>query len=84
MKSAQVFFLVIFSAFVSFGATLRVPQDFPTIQVAVAASVAGDLIVVSPGLYAIPAAPCTLANGAQPTCGLVLHDGTALVGSRPY
>lgn len=83
MKSAQVFVLVIFSVLVSFGATLRVPQDFPTIQAAVAASVAGDSIVISPGSYAIPAAPCTLANGAQHTCGLVLHDGTALAGSGP-
>jgi hypothetical protein len=29
MKSAQVFVLVILSVLVSFGATLRVPQDFP-------------------------------------------------------
>src|SRR5713101_2192511 len=82
MKSAG-FLLVVFSSLVSFAATLRVPQDFPTVQGAVAASVSGDTIVVSPGLYAIPASPCTLANGAQSTCGLVLHDGTALVGSGP-
>jgi hypothetical protein len=68
---------------VSFAATLRVPQDFPTVQSAVAASVSGDTIVVSPGLYAIPASACTLANGSQSTCGLVLHNGTALVGSGP-
>src|SRR6266851_3055476 len=82
MKSAG-FLLVVFSSLVSFAATLRVPQDFPTVQGAVAASVSGDTIVVSPELYAIPASPCTLANGAQSTCGLVLHDGTALVGSGP-
>src|SRR3989442_14473274 len=83
MKSARVFFLVIFSALAASGATLRVPQDFATVQDAVAASVAGDTIVVSPGLYGIPASPCTLANGSQHTCGLVLHNGTALVGSGP-
>jgi hypothetical protein len=65
------------------GRTLRVPQDFPTVQGAVAASISGDTIVVSPGLYAIPASPCTLGNGSQSTCGLVLHDGTTLVGSGP-
>jgi hypothetical protein len=63
--------------------TLRVPQDYATVQDAVAASVSGDTILVSPGLYTIPVNPCTLANGSQTTCGLVLHDGTTLVGSGP-
>ena len=77
------FLLVVLSSLGSFAATLRVPQDFLTVQGALAASVSGDSIAVSAGLYAIPASPCTLANGSQSTCGLVLHDGTALVGSGP-
>ena len=77
------FLLVVLSSLGSFAATLRVPQDFPTVQGAVAASISGDAIAVSPGLYAIPASACSLANGSQSTCGLVLHDGTALVGSGP-
>jgi len=82
MKSVG-FLLVVLSSLASFAATLRVPQDSPTVQAAVASSVSGDTVVVSPGLYAIPASACTLANGSQHTCGLVLHDGTALVGSGP-
>jgi hypothetical protein len=83
MKSAGVLFLVIILSLTSYAATLRVPQDFPTVQDAVVASVTGDMIVISPGSYVIPASPCTLANGSQHTCGLVLHNGTALVGSGP-
>lgn len=83
MKSARLLLVLVLSSLTSFAGTLRVPQDFPTVQGAVAASVAGDSVVISPGLYAIPAAPCTLANGSQHTCGLVLHDGTALVGLGP-
>ena len=83
MKSVPLLLALVLSSLVSFAATLRVPQDFPTVQAAVAASIAGDTIVVSPGLYAIPAAGCTLANGVQSTCGLQLHDGTTLQGSGP-
>src|SRR6266852_77359 len=84
MKSVRLpLILILSSCLSSFAGTLRVPQDFPTGQAAVAASVAGDTVLVSPGLYAIPANPCTLANGSQHICGLVLHDGTALVGSGP-
>jgi plastocyanin len=33
------------------GATIRVPQDHPTIQAAVGAALPGDLVLVSPGVY---------------------------------
>ena len=32
-------------------ATLRVPQDYPTIQAAINAAHNGDLVLVSPGVY---------------------------------
>jgi Right handed beta helix region len=83
MKFTRLVLLILLLSVASFAATLRVPQDFPTVQGAVAVSVAGDTIIVSPGLYTVPASPCSLANGSQATCGLVLHDGTALVGSGP-
>jgi len=83
MKSLRLLLVLVLSSLSLFAATLRVPEDFPTVQGAVAASVAGDTIVVSPGLYVTPTSPCSLANGSQSTCGLVLHDGTALVGSGP-
>ncbi len=81
MKTAQLLIIVlIFSPLLSFAATLHVPQDFPTVQAAVAASVAGDTILVSPGLYVIPGVPSTILPG---TVGLELHDGTTLAGSGP-
>src|SRR6266446_7535288 len=83
MKTAQILLVLVLLSLASFAGTLRVPQDFPAVQSAVAASIAGDTIVVSPGLYTIPVSPCTLANGSQHTCGLVLHDGTTLTGSGP-
>lgn len=38
-------------AALAWGATLRVPQDYPTIQAAVDAAYPGDEIVISPGTY---------------------------------
>ncbi|MGH7495610.1 MAG: hypothetical protein ACREOO_24890 [bacterium] len=31
--------------------TIRVPQDYPTIQSAIQSAVTGDTVLVSPGLY---------------------------------
>lgn len=80
MKSARLLLVLVLSSLASFAGTLRVPQDFPTVQDAVAASVAGDTILVSPGVYVIPPVPSTILSV---TVGLELHDGTALVGSGP-
>lgn len=80
MKSAQLLLVLVLSSLASFAGTLRVPQDYPTVQAAVAASVAGDTILVSPGLYVIPGVPSTILPG---TDGLELHDGTTLAGSGP-
>lgn len=44
-----IFFLVFPSAVIS--ATLRVPQDYPTIQAAINAANHGDTVLVSPGTY---------------------------------
>lgn len=62
---------------------LRVPQDFATPQAAVAASTSGDTILLSPGLYIVPGQPCSLVGHSPTLCGLVLKNGTSLVGSGP-
>lgn len=55
---------------VIFSGTLRVPQDYPTPQAAVDASVSGDTILIAPGLYIVPTT-------------LQLHARTVLAGSGP-
>lgn len=43
--------LAVFTAHPAAAATLRVPQDHPSIQAAIAAAAAGDTILVTPGRY---------------------------------
>src|SRR6266403_2108242 len=69
MHIRMLWSLVILPA-AAFSATLRVPQDFPTPQAAVDASATGDVILIAPGLYIVPAT-------------LALHNGTTMAGSGP-
>jgi hypothetical protein len=83
MKASAFLISILSVATLALGSTLNVPQTYPTVQAAVSASVSGDIILMAAGSYTIPAAACTLANGVQTTCGLVLHSGTTLSGSGP-
>jgi hypothetical protein len=82
MRKVVMCFLLLMPL-LSFAATLRVPQDYPTPQAAVAASIYGDVILISPGMYVVPPVPFQLANGMTVRVGLALHDGTTLQGSGP-
>ncbi len=47
----MVLLAAVLLAFPVWGATLRVPQDYPTVQAAVAAASPGDEIMIAPGTY---------------------------------
>ena len=51
MKWAMGTLAVLLVSALSWGATLRVPGEFPTIQAAVDASSPGDVILIAPGEY---------------------------------
>jgi len=48
---AALLVLLASRATVSLSATYNVPTDFPTVQQAIDAAIAGDSVLVSPGLY---------------------------------
>ncbi len=83
MKRLAASFLLVFVSVVCSAKILRVPQDYPTPQAAVDASVSEDTILIAPGLYKVPARPFLLDNGNTVMVGLALHDGTTLEGSGP-
>jgi hypothetical protein len=60
-------------------ATLRVPAQYPTIQQAVDASVAGDLILVAAGTYSDPTH--TAGAGDTTKCCVILKSGITLQGA---
>ena len=57
--------------------TLRVPDDFPTVQEAIDASVSGDVIEVSPGIYPITESLDTLGKEIE-IRGTLAEDGSPL------
>ena len=62
-------------------ATLRVPQDYPTIQAAVNAARSGDVVLVAPGTYG----DVVHQPGGMDTtrCAVVMKSGITLRGSGP-
>ncbi len=59
--------------------TRRVPQDYPTIQAAVDAAVAGDVVLVSAGTYGDVTHQA--GNGDTTRCAVVMKSGITLQGS---
>lgn len=51
MRHALLLFLTAVLSGALEAATLHVPADFPTIQAAIDAAVAGDVVLVDPGSY---------------------------------
>ena len=59
------------------GGTLRVPQDYPTIQAAVNAAKPGSLVLVSPGVYkeAVTVTTANIVIRGLDRTGTVLEGG---------
>jgi hypothetical protein len=51
MRTAIILFIIFFIPAIGFSATIYVPDDYPTIQDAINASINGDTVIVRPGTY---------------------------------
>jgi len=70
------------------GSTIRVPEDYPTIQAAINAAVTGDVILISPGTYIenllITGKAITLTSLYPSTGDRQYIDNTIIAGSASY
>lgn len=94
MKAIRLFIVVVLVLILTLsinpakGGTIRVPEDYPTIQAAINAAVTGDVILISPGTYIenllIAGKAITLTSLFPSTGDRQYIDNTIIAGSVSY